>query len=262
MTARTGRAGLAPMLALAAALAATPRAAAEPPAAARGRPTVVVTGTRVHLGDIVPGAEAAAAAIDLGPSPAAGVSRLVTRADIAAALGAKQVAAPAAVPDAVNVVRRARRLAPSEVDAIVRAALGAQELGHGVTLASVRADRAFDVADGWTRVGVDVPRAPKKAGTFTTTAIASLFVGDDVIARLPVPVDLAVSSDGATFEVARGATVTLVVRRSFVEVRAPGFAGADADVGDPVPIQLRPSGRVVRARLVSKDEALALDGDR
>jgi Chaperone for flagella basal body P-ring formation len=262
MIVRTGRSGLAPLLALAAALASTPGAAAGPSGATRGRPTVVVTGTRIHLGDLVPGAEPPAAALDLGPSPAAGVSRLVTRADVAAALAGTQVASLAGVPDAVNVVRKARRLAPSEVDAIVRAALGARELGHGVTLASVRADRAFDVADGWTRVAVDVPRAPKKAGTFTTTAIASLFVGDDVIARLPVPVDLAVSSDGATFEVARGATVTLVVRRSFVEVRAPGFAGADADVGDPLPVQLRPSGRVVRARLVSKDEALALDGDR
>jgi hypothetical protein len=140
--------------------------------------------------------------------------------------------------------------------------MGSKELGHGVTLASVHADRSFDVADGWTRVDVAVPRAPKKAGTFATTAIAALFAGDDVIARLPVPVDLAVSADGANYDVARGATVTLVIQRSLVEVRTPSFAAADADIGDPIVVQLRPSGHVVRARLVAKDTAIAIDGDR
>jgi hypothetical protein len=280
MTARTG---LASLLILAAALAREPGAAAElqqadapstldqvaaAPAGARlaptarGRRNVVVTGIRIHLGDLMPEADAATAAIDLGPSPAAGVSRLITKADILAALEAKQVPAPSGVPDAVRVMRKARHLGPADVNAIVRAAMGSKELGRGVTLASVNADRPFDVADGWTRVDVDVPRAPKKAGPFGTVAILSLLVGDDVIARLPVPIDLAVSTNGATFDIARGASVTLVVRRSFVEVRAPGFAAGDADIGDPIAIQLRPSGRVVRARLMSKDEALALDGDR
>jgi hypothetical protein len=228
-----------------------PRAVASP----HGQRVVVVQGTRIHLGDLMPGADAAAA-------PVAGGSRLVTKDDIAAALDKKQIASPAGVPDAVRVTRKAKHLAPADVATLVRDAMGSKELGRGVTLASVRPDRAFDVADGWTRVDVDVPRAPKKAGTFATMAIAALFVGDDVIARLPVPIELAVSADGATFDVARGTTVTLVIQRSLVEIRTPSFATADADIGDPIAVQLRPSGRVVRARLVSKDTALAIDGDR
>jgi flagellar basal body P-ring formation chaperone FlgA len=247
---------IASLVVFAAALTTAPAAAAVAAAA----PQVFVTGTRIHLGDLMPDADAAAAAVDLGPSPAAGVSRLVTRQDIVAALDAKQLPAPATLPNAVRVVRKAKHLAPSDVNAIVREALGSKQLGRGVTLASVRADRPVDVADGWTRVDVDVPRAPKKAGSFATIAVASLFVGDDVIARLPVPLDLAVSAEGATFDTPRGTSVTLIVRRTLVEVRAAGFAAADADIGDPVPIQLRPSGRVVRARLVSKDEAVAMDG--
>ena len=230
--------------------------------AAQARHSVVGSTTRIRLGDLMPDADAAVGAVDLGPSPAAGVTRLITRADIVAALDARHVPAPSSVPDAVRVTRKARRLAAVDVDALVRVAINSKELGHGVTLASVNADRPFDVADGWTRVDVDLPRAPKKAGPFGTVAIASLFVGDDVIARIPVPVVLTVSTDGATFDISRGAAVTLVVRRTLVEVRAAGFAAGDADIGDPIVIQLRPSGRVVRARLTSKDEALALDGDR
>jgi flagella basal body P-ring formation protein FlgA len=71
-----------------------------------------------------------------------------------------------------------------------------------------------------------------------------------------VPLDLSVSAEGAVYDVVRGATVAVVVRRGSVEVRTTGFAGADADIGDRLPVQLRPSGRVLRTRLVNKDEAL------
>jgi hypothetical protein len=183
----------------------------------------------------------------------------VPRADILVALDAKQVPPPPSLPDAVRVVRSARHLVASELNALVRGAMADKPLGRGVTLASVRADRPVDVAEGWTRVDVDVPRAPKKAGTFTTVAIASFFVDGEVIARIPVRVDLNVSADGATYDMLRGSPVMLLVRRSLVEVRAPGFAAADADIGDILPVQLRPSGRVLRARLSTKDEAIALE---
>jgi hypothetical protein len=233
-------------------------------AASAGAPPreVFVTATRVHLGDVVPEADALAAAVDVGPSPAAGAARLFTRADFVAALEAKQIPAPATLPEAVRVVRKTRHLVASEMNACVREALFGKPLGHGVTLAGVRAERPVDIADGWTRVDVEVPRAPKKAGNFATNAIASFYEGDDVIARVAIPIDLAVSDEGASYDTARGATLTLVVRKSFVEIRTEGFAAADADVGDAIPVQLRPSGRILRARLVSKDEAIALEFGR
>ncbi|HZU82664.1 MAG TPA: flagella basal body P-ring formation protein FlgA [Polyangiaceae bacterium] len=236
-------------------------AGAAPPAYGAAAPRqVAVVGTRVHLGDLVADATPEAAAVDLGAAPAAGGSRLVTRADMLAALDARQVAPPGDLPDAVRVVRKARRLPPSEMDAIVRGAIEARGLSRGVTLAAVRMDRALDLAEGWTRVEVDVPRPPKKAGPFATSATASFFAGAEVVARIPVPIDLAISPDGAAYDAQRGSAVTLVVRRGLVEIRASAFAAADADVGDFIPVQLRPSGRVVRARLIGKDEALAVEG--
>ncbi len=231
--------------------------AASPPREVR------LVGARVHVGDVVPGSDAAVAGVDLGPSPIAGCSRIVTRADILTALGARQLPVPAQLPDAVRVVRQAKHVAPSEVNTLVRDAVNAKALRRGVTLDAVRADHPIDVIDGWSRVDVDLPRAPKKAGPFATVAVLSFFGAEaEVLARVPVPVELSVSTEGTAFDTTRGAPVTLVIRRPLVEVRVGAFAGADADIGDALPIQLRPSGRVVRARLVGKDEALAVEDGR
>jgi hypothetical protein len=221
---------------------------------------VVVTATRLHVGDVAPDANTDAAAVDIGPSPSAGGSRLVTRGEIIAALEAKQLPCPSTIPDAVRVFRKAKHLAQVDVNALVRDALVQKPLGRGVALVAVRADHPVDVADGWARIDVDVPRAPKRQGTFATAAIASFMSPEgEAIARISVPLELGVSAEGSTYDAARGGAVTLVIRRGYIEVRAGGISMADGDVGDVVPIQLRQSGRVLRARLVSRDEAVAVE---
>ncbi len=221
---------------------------------------IAIVGSRIHVGDVAPQADAAAAAVDIGPSPALGASRLITRDEIVSALYAKQVEAPTKLPDAVRVVRKAKHLLAADMNALVRDSLVNKPLPRGIALTAVRADRAVDVADGWTHVEVDIPRAPKREGSFTTTAIASFFAADqEVLARIPVPVELGISADGATYDKPRGATVTFVIRRNYIEVRAAGITTADADLGDLVPVQLRQSGRVLRARLVTQDEAVAIE---
>jgi hypothetical protein len=230
------------------------------PAAAAPPQEVFVTGSRIRVGDVAPNVDAAVAAIDIGPSPSPGGSRLVTKSDIAAALTAKVIPVPAALPDAVRVVRKAQHLSPAELDGLVRGALDDKPLGHGVTLAAVRASHPVDVADGWAHIDVDVPHAPKRQGAFTTTAIASFYTAEgEAIARVPIPMELTVSAEGALYDTPRGASVTLVIRRNYIEVRTTGMTTADADLGDAVPVQLRPSGRVLRARLTAKDEAVAIE---
>ncbi len=168
---------------------------------------VLVVGSRVHVGDLVANASESAAAVEVGPAPAPGASRLVTRADIVSALSAKQVIVPPLLPDVVRVVRKVRHLASSEVDAIVRLAMVASPLGKGVTLSAVHVDHAVDVADGWSRVVMDVPRAPKRVGAFHTTAIASFFADSELLGRIVVPLDLSVSTEGAEYDVLRGSAV-------------------------------------------------------
>jgi hypothetical protein len=230
-------------------------------AAAAAPREVTVVGSRIHVGDVAPNVDAAASAVDIGPSPAPGASRLITRADITSALDAKQLGvSPAALPEAIRVVRKAKHLLASDLNALVRNAVEGRPMARGVALAAVRAERAVDVAEGWTRVDVDLPRAPKREGSFMTTAIASFFTAEgEAVARISVPVELSISPDGALYDAPRGAAVTLIVRRNYVEVRAPAITTADADLGDPVPVQLRQSGRVLRARLVARDEAVAIE---
>jgi flagella basal body P-ring formation protein FlgA len=233
------------------------------PASAAPPQEVVVVGSRIHVGDVASSADATVASVDIGPSPSAGSSRLVTKNDIVAALTAKELPVPATLPDAVRVVRKAQHLTPAELDGLVRGALNDKPLGHGVTLTAIRATHPVDVAEGWARIDVDVPHPPKRQGAFTTTAIASFFAADgEAIARVPVPMELAVSAEGALYDTPRGASVTLVIRRNYIEVRTTGMTTADADLGDPVPVQLPTSGRVLRARLTAKDEAVAIEDGR
>jgi flagella basal body P-ring formation protein FlgA len=224
---------------------------------------IEVTGARIHIGDVWPDASARAATFDLGPTPQAGGSRLLTRRDLVAAFDREHVPAPAGLPDAVRVVRKTKRLAPWDVDALVRTSMASTPLHHGVVLAIVNAERPLEVAEGYARVDVEVPRAPKKAGAFSTSAVLSFFDGDgQVSSRVTVPIVLAVSEDGAAYDTPRGSSVTLVVRRNLVEVRVPGVATVDGDVGDPITVQLHGSGRLLHARLSSKDEALATEAPR
>jgi hypothetical protein len=224
---------------------------------------IEVIGARIRVGDVLPDASGRTAAFDIGPTPQTGGSRLLTRDDLVAVFDREHTPVPHGLPDAVRIVRKTRRLAAWDVDAIVRTAMAPKPMHRGVVLAMVNAERGLDVAEGYARVDVEVPRAPKKAGAFATSVVLS-FVDTDgqVLSRIVVPVVLAISEEGAAYDASRGSAVTLVVRRNLVEVRVPGVATVDCDVGDPVPVQIRSSGRLLHARLISKDEALATEAPR
>ncbi len=222
--------------------------------------TVEVSGPRVRLGDLVPHAGAAVGAADLGVAPQPGGSRLVTRDELARA--AAEAGAPKSLrlPSSVRVVRRMRKLAAAEVDRLVRDALAGPSLPRGAVLTAVRAPRLLEVADGWDAVAAELPKPPKRSGPLPTTALLTFSRAGEVIARASVPVDLTLSADAAVSDVARGAAITLVIRRGLVEITVSALAGADADIGAVLPVTVRPSGRVVRARLVEKDRAEPVDG--
>jgi hypothetical protein len=230
------------------------RAEASPPS------QVTVTGARVLVSDVVRGAPADAAGIDLGPAPAVGGSRLIDRATILRALREHAATEPGHLPDAVRVVRLSRAVSATELERLTRAGLDGRPLPRGAALTAVRASRGLDVAAGWDAVTAELPRLPRRAGPVSTTALVTFRAGAEVLGRTSVQVDLLLPASAAAPELARGAPVTLVVRQGLVEIRVGGSAGADADVGDTLPVILRPSGRVLRARLIERETALAEDG--
>lgn len=242
-------------LALLATLGLTQRVArADPPL------HVEVSSPRVRVVDVIRNAPPSLADIDLGPAPAPNGSRLLTRAQIREALQRAPDGPTPRIPESVRITRRMVALTPADLDRLVREALPAARLPRGATLSAVRAPRVIEAPAGWTAVTAELPRAPRRAGTLSTVAMVTLRVGEDVLARIAVPVELTLSSEAATPDATRGGALTLLVRQGLVEVRIGGFAGADADVGDDLPVVLRPSGRVLRAKLIERSVALALEG--
>ncbi len=230
------------------------------PAAARPSiPEVRIATTRVHLTDVLPAITGDAGAFDLGPAPTPGGSRLVTRDDLLRALGEARAPVPAKLPEAIRVIRRMRRLLALEIEQITRTALPAT-MARGTALTALRAPKSIDVADGWDTIVARVPRPPHRVGSFPTTVTLAFLAGAETLAEISFPVDVTVSAAGAGFDLARGGQLTLIVKRGLVEIEAQAFAAADADIGAVLPVTLRPSGRVVRARLLTADRAELVDG--
>ncbi len=236
-----------------------------PTAAAPRIKQVWVVGPRVTLATVLAG-RTDLQSVDLGVAPAPGGSRVVTRDDMLRALRAQQdegapEVAPKDLPRAVRLIRKMTTLTPASLEQITRTAL-AKTLPSGFKVTSVRAPRSVKVAEGWGGVTVSLPKPPRREGTWSTTAMLNLGGGNAPVARVAVPVQLTISTAAAKPDVARGAALMLVVQRGTVEVRVRGFAGADADLGEVFPVQLRPSGRVVRAKLVTPKKAVAVDSER
>jgi hypothetical protein len=228
---------------------------------ADARPAVTeigVASARVHLGDIVPGASPEVAEVDIGPSPAAGGSRVIERDEIVAALKARNIDEPPHVPASVRIVRKMKRLWTADIETIVREGLDGK-LTPGVALSAVHPAHFTDVPEGCTRVTAEMTRPPHRTGPFASTVRVTFYDAAQALWMLSVPVDLTLTQEAAIADVQRGARISLVVRRGLVEVTVSGTAGADADVGALLPVAIHPSGRIVQARLEDKEHAVALD---
>jgi len=244
------------LLAALVAVVLAPRAGLAAPAAATPR-TIEITTAHVHFHDL--GITATAMPdVDLGPTPALGMTRTIDRDEVTRALTAAGAPSVPKLPAQFRVARKAKRLATTDVDKLVRDAIDPTRIPRGATIATVRAI-ALAVPDGYDRVTVDLPAMPRRAGTVTVTAAVAFLAQGDVLARITVPVDFTVTAEALIPDVAKGAAITLLVRRGLVEVSIGAVAGSDGDTGGTIPVLLKPSGRVVRSRVIDKDHALSLE---
>lgn len=220
---------------------------------------VEVAGARIHAKDIF-GSAYTGSDIDLGVSPPIGSSRILERSEIERAFTSASATAPKKIPTSVRVTRKSRRLSSPEVVLAIRTALAEKPLPRSSTLASVHAS-ATEVPADYQRVKVDLPSAlPRRAGPTTVQAIVSfLGEGDATLQKSIVAIDIVQPPEAAFAEIQRGMAISLVVRKGLVEVSVPATASMDADVGSILSVTLKPSGRVLRARAVDKDHAVALE---
>jgi hypothetical protein len=220
---------------------------------------VALTGSRVRLGDVIKAAPAGASGVDLGPTPPPGGSRIITRDDLRRAV--KGTAAEGlAMPEAVRVTRKTKRLSGPELEALAREELGRGPMPKGATLAGMRPPASAEVPEGCERAGVELPPMPRRAGAYSGSVVVTFYCDGAPTTKVSVPSNFMLSSEAATPDVARGAPLTLVLERGLIEVATAGVAGGEGDVGAVIPVTVRPSGRVLRAKIVSKDRAVALEG--
>lgn len=171
-----------------------------------------------------------------------------------------------ATPAASAKPKTTRHPAASELTELARAAIttSAARLPKGAILVAARPSAAglVDIPLTPTRVTIDVTPPPRRAGTVTATAVLVFWKEGDVSARVPVALELSVPPEALLYDVQKGSVLTLVVRRGLVEVSVQAVASADADIGDVVQVLLRPSGRVLRAQVIARDRALAVEDGR
>lgn len=154
--------------------------------------------------------------------------------------------------------KKMRRLTPADLEAMVRDASSNARLPRGAQITAVRSRTPFEVPSFVTMTAEITPPA-RRAGTVTTTAVLTFKDDTNIVARELITLDVAIPREALVRDVTKGASITLIIDRGLVEVTAPGVAGADADIGDVVPVLLKPSGRVMRAKLTAKDKAIAID---
>jgi hypothetical protein len=220
--------------------------------------TLLVTGSRVELGELSPNAPEALRGLDVGPAPPPGGTALLDRDSVLSQIrSAGADPKTISLPKLLRVVGASRRWTPPEVTAFVRDAVEAA-LPRGVTLSHLEAKMPLVAAPDAAVGHAEVPKTPKHAGPFRTAIIVPIVVGGQVAARVTLMATLEISDAAARPDVVRGSRVTLVIDRRSARIGAAGIALADADIGDVGEFRVDKTGRVVRARLDATDLAMVI----
>jgi hypothetical protein len=214
---------------------------------------------RLRLADLVPTVPSSMADIDLGPAPPPGGSRLVGRDEMIVAIRRSGAYANTVrLPVSVRAIGASRRLSSSELTALATVEI-AKHLRPGVELKKVEDAADLIVSPGAKVDSATVAFIPYQKGEARTTAVVELASDGVTVASVPLTVVVEVLESGAHPDVRRGATVSLVIESPSMRVSAPGTAAVDANVGDLVIFHVAATGRTVRARIASRDEAVVLE---
>jgi hypothetical protein len=224
------------------------------PALAAAEESRIVSRARLKVADVARAAEDVGA-VDLGPAPPPGGSRIFARAEIeekirAAGLDPKGLV----LPKTVRIVSASLRLTP---DALAKLAAPAvtSALPQGVTLEKVEPAYEIVTHPGATVKSATVAKIPRQKGQAHSTAVLELATEDDVVTKVPVAITVDVSDVAAKADVPRGARLDVVIERGPIRIVTAATSLVDADVGDSGNVSIVATGRVLRARFVSRDRA-------
>jgi flagellar basal body P-ring formation chaperone FlgA len=231
------------------------------PASVTETTVVSIDKARVSLEDVMPDCPEQACKMDLGPAPAPQSSWLVDASVIRNALeSAGEDRKKYANLKPVRVVSSAKILDVVEASALVRPSIE-RALPHGVGLVAVEAKSRLTLPSRAAAGDATLPKLPKRAGPFTTTAMVDILLEGVLVRRVPVLVRLTIGADAARPDVPRGHTLTLVIERANITVSADGVALRDAAVGEIAPFRVQRTGRILNARIKSAGVAVVTEAD-
>ncbi len=217
-----------------------------------------VSRARLKVSDLVRASDEIGS-VDLGPAPPPGASRLVARAEIedhirASGMDPKGMKLPASI----RVVSASMRFTP---EALAKAATPAivKALPPGVTLSRVEPSRDLVTHPGTTVRLATVPKLPRQKGPSQSSAMLELVTEDGVVTKLPVAISVDISDAAAHADVPRGGRLEVYYERGAIKIATTGVALSDVDVGETTQMSLVATGRVVRAKILSRDRAEILE---
>jgi len=226
--------------------------------AAMAEPVRRISAAVVLVSDVVPNAPADIADLELCPAPPPGSSRLITRDEMRrrlSDLGADP--AKVALPSVVRVEAEAERwsakmLTDKATDAI------RSTLPPGVSLESLKATRNLVLPPGSQVESVRV-QVPRREGRHELTGTVEITRGRSIVARAPVRVVVNVPEGAFQPAVLRGSRVTLVIEQGPTRVGASAMAMTDVDLGDEAMFKVTTTGRMLKARLQTRELALVVE---
>lgn len=225
------------------------------PSLALGDDTVVISGARVRLVDILPDAPPGLANSDLGPAPPPGRSRYLDPEEIASRLKAQGISASSLkVPRGVRVESAGHLFTPAELASLVAGPLSAA-MPEGATLIEHSVMSEHLLSPSVSVGAIHLPELVRGRELVSQVVAVELVSGAAQVLRLPVRIKVKVGGPLRDAFVERGTSVTLSIARGQVEVSGVAETLRPAKVGEAVAVRILATNKVVTAKLVSSDRA-------
>jgi len=208
-----------------------------------------VSGARIRLGDLLDKLPETVAAVDLGPAPPPGGSRLFSHHQL------NRVLAEHRLDPRFNEPVRVEREAMTRDRESLRLWFEpeiSKVLPVGVELLRLEPPTRLRLARTATVARVRLARLPRQVGVVETSATVELVDADGDVTRVVCTLGLRLSEAQARPAVASGAVLTLRIESAVTSVSAEAVAMSAGEVGDVLPFRVQKTNRVVKARVISE----------
>jgi len=103
------------------------------------------------------------------------------------------------------------------------------------------------------------PVIPKRVGRHELTLMAELRAEEETVARSPLRLIIEVSEEALAPAVRKGDRMTLVVEQGNARIGASAIAMSDANLGDAVFFKVSSTGKVLKARVSTRDISVVVE---